>query len=160
MTQTSPRARAPMWMRILLAVSLALNLLIVGVVVGAVVRFGGGPPPRAGVDFALPYVRALEPGDRRAIFREVRRGGAAFDRDAKRARYAAVVAALRAEPLDRDALAALVSAQADAAKQMQGAAQEAWLNLVSDMDAAERAEYAERVAAFAERRGKKGKPAK
>ena len=53
MTETlePPKPRTPKWVRVLLALSLALNLLIIGLVGGAMVRFGGSdgmrPPPRS-----------------------------------------------------------------------------------------------------------------
>ncbi|MEO0938575.1 MAG: periplasmic heavy metal sensor [Pseudomonadota bacterium] len=153
MSAEAPRRRTPLWLRITLAVSLALNLLIVGMVVGVFVRFGGGPPPRAAVDFAVPYVRALAPAQRRAVFRDVRaRGEDAPMRRAARARsYATVVEALRAQPFDPAALKALVRAQAEGAAQLQRTAQAAWLGLVAQMSDAERAAYADRVAEFAQR---------
>ncbi|MEL7099989.1 MAG: periplasmic heavy metal sensor [Pseudomonadota bacterium] len=158
MSDASKR-RTPAWVRVLLALSLGLNLAVVGLVVGIAVRFGGGPPPRAAVDFALPYVRSLDPGDRRAIFRTVRQDltDAPTSRAARRAAYDSVVEALRAQPFDRDALEELVGGQADAAQRMQRAAQAAWLDTVSAMSDAERAAYADRVAEQVARRGK-GKP--
>ena len=76
MTDTTPPAdrRTPTWVKVLLAVSLALNLLVAGIVVGA--RFGDGPHghdgrpgPRGGFDPALgPFSRALpEPYRDRAL---------------------------------------------------------------------------------------------
>lgn len=147
------RRRTPLWLRITLAVSLALNLLVVGMVVGVFVRFGGGPPPRAAVDFAVPYVRALAPAQRRAVFREVRARGedVPMRRAARERSYTAVVEALRAQPFDPAALEALVNAQAESAAQLQRSAQTAWLGLVAEMSDAERAAYADRVAEFAQR---------
>lgn len=153
MSADAPRSRTPLWLRLTLAVSLALNLLIVGMVVGVFVRFGGGPPPRAAVDFAVPYVRALEPGQRRAVFREVRSRGedASMRRAARQQSYAEVVEALRAQPFEPAPLESLVTAQTETSARLQRAAQRAWIALVTEMDDAERAAYADRVADFAQR---------
>ena len=54
------------WLRVVLGLSLMLNLLIVGLVLGAVIRFGGPgerPPPPTGV----AMFRALPSDDRRAM---------------------------------------------------------------------------------------------
>jgi len=144
-----------MWLRIVLAVSLGLNLAVIGLVAGIIVRFDGGPPPGRGAEFALPYMRALAPEDRRAIIRSVRREqGRPMLRGAERqARYADVIEALRAQPFDRAALDAVVTEQARGAVALQSAAQAAWLDRVSAMDDAARARYADRVAEQAARRG-------
>ena len=59
----SPRV----WVRIVLLTSLALNLAVLGVVIGAFVRFGphrDGPPSRADL-VGGAYTHALSPADRR-----------------------------------------------------------------------------------------------
>lgn len=63
--------KSPTWMRIALVASLAVNLLIVGMVVGTVASGGGPGQGRDAVRDAggSPFVRALEPKDRRGVLR-------------------------------------------------------------------------------------------
>ena len=153
------------WLRWALIASLALNLIFVGLVAGAAYRFAGGPgvEGRAGGhlarSYATPYVRALPRDARRALFRGMRQGDHAIpSRAARRAIYEQVLTALRAEPFDADAVAALVRQQGRIALDLQTAAEGAWLAQVSDMSASQRANYADRVAEMLRNGpGKRGK---
>jgi len=92
-------------MRVVLVVSLALNLLVAGATVGMVLR--GGPPPVAVRDLGFgPFTAALSPEDRAALRREwlARSGGAGDVRRATREDLRALLAVLRAEPFDPKAL--------------------------------------------------------
>lgn len=98
-----PRTRG--WVKVVLALSLALNLAVLGMVGGALLR--GGPPGREDRDFGLgPMADALDRDDRRALrdafaaaFPEARAG-----REALRGDFGALLQALRAEPFDPAAL--------------------------------------------------------
>ncbi|MEO0391370.1 MAG: periplasmic heavy metal sensor [Pseudomonadota bacterium] len=138
--------RAPGWMKVALVVSLAVNLLIIGAIAGAVLR-GTGPAARGTVNFALPYAQALEPETRRAMMRSVMQSeaGRAIRPRARRQGYADVVALLRADPFDAAALEAAVASQAQAFWTVQGQAQAQWLEIVAGMTAGERAVYAAAV---------------
>lgn len=99
-------------LRIALAVSVALNLAVVGVVAGAVLRDGPRGPYIRDLDFG-PYGEAFAPADRDAmrkafLSRDVNVRGL---RDEMRAEGAALVALLRAETLDMAALRALMETQ-------------------------------------------------
>ena len=59
--------RSPLWMRILLGVSLALNLAVAGLVVGASLRLIGPDGPPAPHTFGGALIRALPHDDRREI---------------------------------------------------------------------------------------------
>ncbi|MFQ1701758.1 periplasmic heavy metal sensor [Loktanella agnita] len=133
--------------RVVLVISLALNLAVVGLVAGAAIsgRFGDGPPRN--YDFGLgPIARALEPDERRAI-------GAAMRRDDSlrgmnmRARMRDTLAALRAEPFDRVAVQALIEEQNARMGQLQRAAQAALLDQIAEMDPARRAAFADQLEA-------------
>lgn len=140
-------------MRIVLVLSLALNLAVVGIVAGVAVSGRlGGPAPRS-VDFGLgPVSQALDPAERRAIRQALRREGALRNLDL-RARAEAMIAALRADPFDRAALELLLDEQAARIGQLQGAAQEAFLDQIAAMTPERRAAFAERLMeAFRERR--------
>jgi uncharacterized membrane protein len=133
-------------LRWLLIASLGLNLLVVGVVVGHVVS--GPPGGRPSVEIALgPFARALSPDDRRAILRglmdradtgEMRRADRAAD-------LGRLAAALRAEPFDRDAVAALMAEQRDKVRGLETAVEEAVLDRLATMTAEERAGFADRL---------------
>jgi len=108
------RRRAPRWMWGVMIVSLALNLLVIGGVIGAawhfryVRAFGeGGAPPRFGAFIAtLPAEKRgridAMLSEQRAVIRPLRREM----REARRAALAAVTA----EPFDKDRLRALNAA--------------------------------------------------
>ena len=101
--ETSKKTGTGRVARIVLVVSLALNLLVVGIVAG----FAFGPmrdrghPPRIEPG-GLTYIRALDPADRRAIGQAIRenRERSGPRRDVRRAQIEAMVAQLRAETID------------------------------------------------------------
>ena len=161
MTETDTRKRCPLWVRILLAASLALNLAVVGLVAGLMLRGpgplrGGGP----GLSYALPYIVALDRSDRRAVLGAVRKDPDLPDRAARRAQFADMLTALRAEPWDRDAVRAVLAQQADGVARVQAVAQEAWLDTIAEMSPQQRADYADTVEAVLRKgpRGKRDKP--
>lgn len=144
---TKPRRR----FRILLGLSLALNLLVVGIVAGAVWRSGGdrdgrwhrAPPSLQ--NYAEPYVRALPRAERRALHKAIRQSHPQSGRAARREAYAAMLAALRAEPFAPDAVEGILKAQRDRVVSVQSAAQAQWMASVMAMSPAERAAYADRL---------------
>ncbi|WP_170400310.1 periplasmic heavy metal sensor [Ruegeria arenilitoris] len=132
------------WVTVLLTVSLALNLLVVGVALGTVYRIKGGdrgkPPP----GFGPAIYRALPKEDRKALRGEL------SERHVKGAKlrsqdFAALEAALRAEPFDPMVVQALLQQQAQAMADLQGALQKEWLDRVTAMTDAERQVYADRL---------------
>lgn len=143
---TRPKTRPGI--KILLAVSLALNLAVAGVVLGALTRGDGGSDRgqrhHTLSAFGAPYMQALSRGERRQILSEIRNDPERPipDRAARRAMFQDVLKVLRATPFDRDRLAQAVSLQAETTVSVQRSAQRAWLDLVADMSDAERAEYA------------------
>ena len=102
---TPAPAASPRWMRVLLVVSLALNLLIAGAVVGLALR--GGPPSDGGRDVGFgPFAAALSPEDRSALRRDfiARTLADGTSRRDRREDMRALLGALRAEPFDANAL--------------------------------------------------------
>ncbi|WP_299678991.1 periplasmic heavy metal sensor [uncultured Roseobacter sp.] len=160
MQETNP-SRRPMSRRIkiLLGVSLALNLAVVGLIGGAVLRHGDGKgmgPRSTGFGaYGLPYMMALPREDRRQIGRVIRSGADLPDRSARRALYRDVLSALRATPFDAGVLAAAAARQAETTIAVQKTAQAAWLDVVAGMSDAERSAYADAVEDVL-RRGPKG----
>lgn len=157
-SQTEIR-RVPIWIKILLAVSLALNLAVVGLVAGFAMRGGpmmAGRVPAMG--YAMPYVLALPHEVRRDVFGAVRQDKSYRDRRERRAEYRRMIAALRATPFDTAAVEAVLARQAEGASQVQSAAQAAWLDAVARLSDAERMAYTRRMEDALERRGPSHKP--
>ncbi len=151
-SQTSgKKLAAPRWMRVLLGLSLALNLLVLGLVSGAMVRYGGAdgmrPPPRT---VGATLFRELPPEDRRAI-RDRSNGmmmmnGMNMNHHERRmAAASAVSAAMRAKPFDRDALSAILEQQAAQRDGFETSVQQAWIERVANMTDAQRHAYAGRL---------------
>ncbi|WP_158547530.1 periplasmic heavy metal sensor [Rhodovulum sp. 12E13] len=142
------------WLKVALFVSLGLNLLVAGFVAGAVLGRDTHVRPVA-ADMArdlglAPYVGALSPADRRAIARDVRsalraQGGRRALRSEARASFAAVLAALRAEPFDRAALERLLAGQVARAEMRRSLGQAALLDRLEEMSPEARAAFADRL---------------
>ena len=156
MAETQGARRCPTWIKIVLGLSLALNLAIVGLVAGVALRSGppGGRTPAMG--YALPYVIALPREDRRAVFDAVRQDKSLPDRRARRADYAAMMEALQAAPFDRDAVQTILARQGEGGARVQRAAQAQWLDVVETMSQDERVEYVQRIQDVL-KRGRKNK---
>jgi len=147
------RSETPRYRRILrwaLGLSLALNLLILGAVGGALWRHGGpGQGPRGGMpglhSYASPYVRALPAEARQDLHREMRAGMQAQNasREARRAQYDEMLASLRAEPFDPAKAKAVLAEQGAAVATVQEAAHAAWLAQVASMSPEARGKYAD-----------------
>ena len=152
MTENSvnPPRRSPLWMRILLGVSLALNLAVVGLAVGASLRLigPGGPPPHS---FGGALIRAMPAEDRKAIGRQAR---AHIGRSGHKADSAQLIAALRATPYDQSVVVELLEAQAAGRQAFAEALQTAWLERVQAMTDAERMAFADGLEAAEARRKK------
>lgn len=144
---TQPAARSvPLWVKILLGVSLALNLAVIGLVVGLAMRFSGDGPRVT--NYGLPYVIALPKEDRRSIGKQLRassRDGALPNRRARLAHYRDMLVLLEAETWDAEAADAILSAQATETGAVQAAARAAWLETIAGYSPGERAAYAERL---------------
>ncbi|MDM7969515.1 MAG: periplasmic heavy metal sensor [Paracoccaceae bacterium] len=146
-----PAARAPLrgWIKGLLFVSLALNVAVAGLAIGAVLRHGDMSDHRRSKadQFGGPYTSALTREDRRAIWREMR----SLHREGRpsraeiRAEFEAVVAALRAEPYDAAQVRAIVGRQFEAGMARQHMGQALLLDRIDGMSAAERAAFADRL---------------
>lgn len=145
-----PAAGAPRWMRVLLVVSLALNLLVAGVVVGQLVfddDHGRGPRP---VEIALgPFARAMDAGDRRAILESLRSNSdlRPLSRDQRAAAFGEIVTTLRVEPFDRARAEAALSAQAERVRGLERTIQGALLDRLAAMTPDQRAAFADRLEA-------------
>jgi len=155
MKDTPARTGAPRWMKILLVVSLGLNLLIVGAVAGAVIKGGGkwrgGPGGHGGVG---AFTRALSDEDRQVLKRRMvqefraERGG----REAFREEMGALVTLLRAETFDAGAAAERMARVRGMFDGRIEAAQELLIAYWGEMSAQDRAAYADRLETEMQRR--------
>lgn len=150
MSETSTSRRPGRGLRIALVLSLALNFLIVGAVVGFVAvgkdrREGMSPGLRAlGLGPILP---ALSMEDRRALFERIRDNR---DRLAVESRpfgrsIQAFTQTLRAEPFDRAAAEAALRAQRDHGAALQAEGHALLLDQLEAMTPEARAELAGRI---------------
>ncbi|MEO1678534.1 MAG: periplasmic heavy metal sensor [Pseudomonadota bacterium] len=168
-----PRRGRRRWIGWALFASVGLNLLVAGALVGAALdarRAGPSGPPGAAVspmgadgaggrgipdrvvrELGLgPYARAMTPGERRhlgrALLSEIRtKGGPRAVRRQMRESFAAVRAALLAEPFDADELDRLITAQSARAAELRELAQAIFVVQVSEMTPDERRAFADRL---------------
>ena len=146
-----PAPRRRRWIGPLLFVSLALNLLVVGAIAGMILT--GGPDKRGRSDgparslLGAPFVRALEPADRLALGQEMlsNRDQLRENRADLRRRVEALIATLRQETFDRQAVSALLAEQRDLAVTRQEYGEVLLLNRLEGMSLDERRAYADRL---------------
>lgn len=138
-------------MRLIFGISLALNLVFVGVFAGAAIRHvKGGDAPRAGgqpmQNFGSPLARSLPREARRDLLRGMRKDVPGMpSRRERHALFQQIDEALRAVPFDPEAVAEIFAAHSNLAQKMQTYGQEKWLALVSEMTDAERIAVAARL---------------
>ncbi len=144
MSDETQKRRSPGWMRVALVLSLALNLLIVGAVVGAVSSGKKGGPRMSDVSFG-PYTSALDREDRRALRRAIRDDTGRPNRAAARENFQTFLSVLRAEPLDVAEMTRVFEAQGALAQARQSAGKAALLEHIAQMSAADRAAFADRL---------------
>lgn len=142
------KSRRLPWGRIVLFTSLAFNLLVVGLVAGALLRpdrFDGRPPLR---DLGYgPFGAALSPEDRHELGRRLvdRAGDLRSNREELRRQFAEMLAALRAQPFDTSALTAVVEQQKGKLAERQEIGQALLMERITAMTDAERREFADRL---------------
>ena len=141
-------------LRIALAVSVALNLAVVGIVGGALLRPDG---PRS---HAMPrdlgfgvFTEALTPENRADLRRRLIRAAPGFvqERQGMLQDMDAIVTALRAEPFDRGLLDTALQAQIARLQSRLGVGQSLLLEFLSDLSTSERLAFADRLEAAASR---------
>ncbi|WP_102107055.1 periplasmic heavy metal sensor [Oceaniglobus roseus] len=151
LSDTLRRWTASRW---LLVISLALNLAVLGAVVGAAVSHG---PGRHGHDHGrgdrlreagnVPYFMALTKEQRQAIRDDLglKREDFRRNREALRQRFEAALATLRMEPFDAARFSGLLAEQRDTLFQRQQLGEALLADRIARMSAAERAAYADRL---------------
>jgi uncharacterized membrane protein len=149
------KPRASKRMRIVLILSLAVNLAVVGLVAGAALR--GGPGGVSGAeraramqarDFGFgPYVAALEHDQRREIGRAfIGKAGRPDKAQAgAQAKFEAILDALNSDPFDADLFQTEVLAQLNGLAELQKIGASVIVDHVAAMTPEARAAYAERL---------------
>lgn len=132
-------------MKIALVISVAFNLLILGVVVGALFHLRDGQGPRLrGLGPMTPFVVALDDDLRDSVRAELRQGDG-DDRTELRTRFASVIDVIRAEPFDSTRLEEVFARQRTAANESQQAGEAVLIQAIAGMGAAERTAYADKL---------------
>ncbi|UWQ13299.1 periplasmic heavy metal sensor [Aliiroseovarius sp. M344] len=148
-------AKPRKWPRILLAVSLTFNLLVVGLVAGA--NWGGhwdhgfdahGPNRGAIRDLGFaPLASALDRSDRRQIGRVLRDRSGSFseNRRALAEEFQSMLTVLRADPFDAGALLSIMDQQSERQRQRGGLARSVLVERIEQMSSDERLAFADRI---------------
>ncbi|WP_164660970.1 periplasmic heavy metal sensor [Tropicibacter sp. Alg240-R139] len=140
------------WMRILLITSLAVNLLFVGLIVGAALRFGGPDsmraPPRS---LGSALYRAL-PDDVRQEMRQHSRSGHGTRRRGGFKDVGVIVTALRAVPFDAEGLESVMDRQLAQRETFHRSIQDKWFDWITSMSDEGRATYADRLEEVSQRK--------
>lgn len=154
MTDLASKPATGRGLRFALAVSVAVNLAIAGVVGGAVLRADGprGHPMHRDLGFGF-FGEALTPGDRAELRRLM-----VASRDVLPSRQemgqdlAAILAALRAEPFDPEALDVAMQSQVEQLRARLDLGQVLMVEFLSDLPDRDRLAFADRLEAAANTR--------
>ena len=146
MTETEhPKSRLSTRLRLVFGMSLALNFLVIGLLVGAAFRFadteGRRLPPHT---LGTAMYREMPRADR-AFLRKTSQYRAEHAKEFRIAEATAIADALRMTPFDRDAVQSVLDTQAEQRIGWQKKTQSAWLDRVSQMNVEDRTEYADRL---------------
>ncbi len=160
MSQELKPAAGPMrpWLRVLLVLSLAMNLLVIGAVIGLMVTWSNGRPHHPSrLDMAGgPLTRALAPEDRRAIGKEMRK--AHRGEEGHRARHhgelLGLVDDLKAVPFDPTAVQQRLARHRQSFDDRLELGLELLTARLTEMTPEDRAAYADRLQEVLTRRGK------
>ncbi len=150
------------WGRVLLFVSLAVNLLIVGMVAGAFYRAGKfrsaarANPPLYDLGYG-PYGRAFSKEDRQKISQAMaaHAPGLRDNRKVLRARSLDLIEALRREPYEPELVAGIIAEQQEKLSERQNVGRIILLDHIATMDADKRKRYADKLERILRRGGKR-----
>ena len=157
MTDSSPKTPRR-WGRIILVISLAFNLLIVGLVAGAML---GGPRDRdrnpllRDIGFGT-FVQALTRADKHAMTEALKRDAGSFreNRTKLRHQFDEFLNALRADPFDPAEVSRLMVQQRSRIGERQQLGQTLLLERIEAMSLEDRRAYADSLSKMLKRRGK------
>ncbi|MGP6087552.1 periplasmic heavy metal sensor [Antarctobacter jejuensis] len=158
MKETGVSRRPGRWLRVLLFVSLAFNLLVVGLVIGFVLN--GPPKPRGDrTDPVLPYTRAFDQDQQRELRQALRRSFRSEGqgvRDGYLSDYETALELLRADPFDAERIAEVLKAQAARGVDVRQRGQKVLSGYLAAMSPEERRAYADRLEAEVEAMRERG----
>ncbi len=156
-TPNGPRKRLGRT-KIVLIVSLAVNLLVVGIVAGALLAGSHHRDRTAlrGLGYA-PFVRALPDEDRMALHEALERDADSFrdNRAELRAQFEAFLTALRSDPFEAEEVERLFAEQRDRILERQLLGQGALLERIAAMSPEGRIAYADELDRKLKRRKRK-----
>ncbi|WP_296420244.1 periplasmic heavy metal sensor [Pseudooctadecabacter sp.] len=135
------------WTKVLLVASLALNLLIVGAVIGVVASGGTRAGPQRFDLTAGPLTRAMEAPDREAVRQALRDSGAfrPSNRRDIRADMGVLIDTVRSDTFDAAAFRAALMRQRDRLQAGQVAVIDAVAAQIEQMSPEDRAAFADRL---------------
>ena len=138
------------WVMPLLFISLAINLLVAGVILGALSQRGDRDSRADGPARSLlgaPFVQALEPEDRRALGRDILRNRDKLQKNRinLRRRFDELLEELRKEDFDRARVSSLLSEQRSLAISRQDVGETLLLDRLDSMSFEDRRRYADRL---------------
>ncbi len=141
--------------KILFGISLAINLLIVGAIGGAILRVGKGPMAKHHASGFL-YMRALNFEDKKSLRKELFRNkdSRKIGRAKEYSSYSSAVKILKKDPFDRKAFEELLDQQTKYSKSSQRSARLALAAQIAKMTKEERMIYAKRLANLIDRKRK------
>ena len=143
---TSTRFKSRNLWKILFGISLALNLLIIGAVGGAMIRMSKGPVANHRAS-GLLYMRALNFEDKKSFRKELFRNkdSRKIGRAKEYSSYSSAVKILKKDPFDRKAFEELLDQQTKYSKSSQRSARLALVAQIAKMTKEERSIYSERL---------------
>ena len=143
---TSTKFKSRNLWKILFGISLALNLLIIGAVGGAMIRMSKGPVANHRAS-GLLYMRALNFEDKKSFRKELFRNkdSRKIGRDKEYSSYSSAVKILKKDPFDRKAFEELLDQQTKYSKSSQRSARLALVAQIAKMTKEERSIYSERL---------------
>ncbi|SMX33151.1 periplasmic heavy metal sensor [Actibacterium lipolyticum] len=160
-----PRKRFT-WGRALLGASLAMNLLVVGVVAGSILNHAKPPKsaPLPGGDIIGygPYTQALTAEDRVVLRDAMKRKAPELRSNRKEVKrdFDRLLVTLRAQPFDRAAAEAILGAQHARVEGQVVLVRRLLMDHIEQMEPAERVAFAERLTDAIRRGPKSRKPAR
>ncbi|MEL7013055.1 MAG: periplasmic heavy metal sensor [Pseudomonadota bacterium] len=149
-----------LWLRIVLVVSLGLNLLVAGAIAGIVIKGGpmqhAGPPSKIANETIGPFTRALSPRDRISILRQVHQQGEfeGWSRATHRQAMEEMIALLETTPFDADAFADKFGSMVTGLQTRLDLASGAFVIRLQAMSDEDRIAYAARVRDAMEKKGR------
>lgn len=157
-----PTTGAPRWMKVLLAVSLAINLGVLGIVGGAALRGAGdrGRPDVRDIGFG-PFSDALSPQDRKELRRAFLQDGGnpRAMRQMMRSEVGTLLEVLRTEPLQEADLRAAFSQFQRRGQERLDLGQRLLADRIIAMSPDDRARFADRLEDGIARSGQRVSPA-